>query len=297
MKFSKYLLLAGFALLIASCSKDSDWNTSSDVTVEMANATMRTKENVGIFKVPVVVDGKANGPIKVTVEVEEIAESPAVEDVHFLITSKTVTIPEDASEVSIEVLAVNDMEENDDRMFVLTIVKAEGATIGEQNSTVITIRDDEGLPYEAIQGDWTFNGMNFFDDVEEIPYTMKISGIEDDNDPDYEKVLYFSGFGGVPALACEAEFEEDAATGEITIYIPYGQKLGQLNFTGLGPCDVVLYGVNGQYVQDTGASVLHVSADMRTITVDRNDTWFYAVEQDGEYLGGWDGSYYITLTR
>lgn len=294
MKFSKYLLLAGFALLIASCSKDSDWNTSSDVTVEMANATMRIKENVGMCKVPVVVDGKANGPIQVTVEVEEIAESPAVEDVHYLITSKTVTIPTDVKEVGIEILVINDRKENDDRMFRLTIVNVEGATIGNPDYTDVTIVDDDKTPYEAIQGEWTFNGMNYFDDVEETPYKMVITGVEDEDDFFYGKRLYISGFWAEEDFVAEATFELNDDV--ITLVISYGQKLGQYQLN-VGLCDILLCGVSGGYVDDTGFSVLTVSADKNTITAAPYDVWLYGVEQDGEWLGVVDASYAITLTR
>ena len=53
MKLTKYLMLACSALLVTACSNDDDWNTDGNVTVEMKNATMKVKENAGMFYVPV----------------------------------------------------------------------------------------------------------------------------------------------------------------------------------------------------------------------------------------------------
>lgn len=283
MKFAKYLLVACLGLIFAACSND-DWNTDGNVSVEMANATIRTKENIGTFYVPLKVNGTTNGPIQVTVDVQEYSASPAVEDVNYLITSKTVVIPTDTAQVSIEILAVNDMELNDDRMFIVSIVKAEGATIGAQNTTTVTIRDDDGLFYEAIQGDWTWSDYEYYDQADE-QYTMKVSGVDEESS-DYEKILYFAGWGGVSSLVGKVEYSIDA-NNEITLYIPYGQVLGQLNFTGLGVCDVVLYGVEGGYLVDDGGFYGTVSPDLKSVTFEPNLDVIYYVEQGGEGLGAW----------
>lgn len=294
MKLTKYLLLAGAALLMTACSSD-DWNTSGGVTVEMANATMKMKENAASFNVPLKLTGKTNGPVKVEVAVAEYSENPAKENVHYLLTSYSVVFPTDSANVALEFIPVNDMDVNEDRMFTVTIVKAEGANIGSQATTTVTIRDDDGLFYEAIQGVWTMNSLGFFDDA---PYSdaMTISGV-DEEDPDYEKILYFAGWGGQNGLVAEVEYQYDTTTNEILLYFPYGQTLGQLNFTGLGACDVVLYGVEGNYLVDDGGAWATVDPNLRTIYFDESVTFYYGVVSNGEYLGGWDGAYDISMTR
>ena len=128
-------MLACSALLVTACSNDDDWNTDGNVTVEMKNATMKVKENAGMFYVPVEVTGEANGPIRVTVDVTEASVSPAVEDEHYILTTKTLNIPAGETEVSLEFVPTNDMEINDDRVFTVTIVSVEGAKLGEIKST------------------------------------------------------------------------------------------------------------------------------------------------------------------
>lgn len=294
MKLTKYLMIAGAAFLLTACSSD-DWNTSGNVTVEMAQATMTVKENANIFKVPLKLQGKTNGPVKVEVSVAEYSESPAKADIHYFLTSSSVVFPTDSANVGLEFVAVNDMEINSDRAFIVTITKVEGAKIGNQATTVVTIKDDDGLFYEAIQGNWTFSGVGFFDGAP-IKDSWTIRGF-DEGDANYEKILEISGWGGQSGLVAEVEYNYDETNDVITLYFPFGQTLGQLNFSGLGACDVVLYGVLDGYLNDEGGAYAVVSSDLRTINFDPNEIFYYGVEQNGEYLGGWDGVEEMIVTR
>lgn len=287
-------MMAGAAVLLTACSSD-EWNTDSGVTVEMANATMKVKENAGKFYVPLKLTGTTNGPVKVSVAVSEYTESPAKEDVHYILTSYSVVFPNDSADVKLEFVAVNDMDINDDRSFIVTITNVEGATLGAQTTTEVTIRDDDGIVYEAIQGEWKWNCMNYFDDVAES-YTMNLLGVNE-GEADYEKVLHISGFGGQSALGCEMEYEYDEGTKEVFLYLPFGQVLGQLNFTGLGVCDVVVFGVSGGYLVEDGGAYATVSSDLRTITFDEGTSLIYYVMQNGQGMGAWDGCYDIIMTR
>lgn len=288
MKLTKYFILAGAALLLTACSNDDEVNTASGVTVEMGTATLKVKENAPQFYVPLKLTGKTNGEVKVHVQVSEYSENPAKENVHYYLTSATVTFPTDSAQVALEFLPVNDMEVNEDRAFMVTITSVEGASIGTQNTTIVTIRDDDGLFYEAIQGQWTITGTGFFDGSS-VTNTWDIKGIEDEDDPNYEKLLTIAGWGGRPELQCEAQYMFDVDTETITIYIPFDQVLGQLNFSGLGVCDVVLYGVDGDYLADEGGAYVTVSADLRTLTFDPAEVFYYGVVSNGEYMGGWNG--------
>ena len=296
MKLTKYLALAGAALLLTACSDSDSLNTSSGVSVEMEKATMTVKENIGIFNVPLKLTGKTNGMVKVKVDVAEYSENPAKEDVNYIVTSKTLTFPTDSATVSVEFVAVNDMDVNDNRLFVVTITNVEGGSIGENASTIVTIKDDDSMFYEAIQGAWSFTGTGFFDGSP-VSNTISIFGVEDEEDPNYEKVLYMSGWGNQNGLVVEAEYSQDPTTKQITLYVPFDQVMGQLNFSGLGVCDVVLFGVSGDYLNDEGGAYLTVSDDLRTITFDPDEVFYYGVLSNGEYMGGWNGVENMSMER
>lgn len=295
MKLTKYFMLACSALLLAACGNDDDFNTDGNVTVQMENATMNVKENAGLFYVPIKVTGKTNGPVRVTVDVAEVAASPAVEDKHYILTSKTVVIPDNETAVSLEFTATNDMEINDDRKFTITIVSAEGAKIGEPKSTEVTITDDDSLFYEALQGEWTFTDTNYFEGTAEA-FKMKFVGVPE-GDPEYEKTLYLQGFAGKSNLVAEVGYHYDEATNEITLEFELGQSLGQLNFSGLGVCDVALAGVDGEYLTVSGTVTATVSTDLRTITFNPEDVFYLAVFAGADFRGGYDGYAAMGMNR
>lgn len=69
MKFNKLYAIALAALTLTACSDDDDngLNTTSGVTVQMQQSTMSVSEDMQqnvYYKVPVVVTGEANGPLK-----------------------------------------------------------------------------------------------------------------------------------------------------------------------------------------------------------------------------------------
>lgn len=298
MKLTKYLLLACSALFVTACSNDEDWNSASDVTVQMAESSMSVFENVDLFYVPVEVVGKANGPVRVTIDVTETSSSPAVSDKNYIITSKTVVIPAGKTEVNIEIAATNDFDFNDDRQFTISIASAEGAKIGAQAVTDITIADDEHVPYQSVIGKWTLSDLNYFDDQPES-YSVTIKGVSESS-PNYNRKLYLSGFGeylstvfnGVSSPSeVEVEFEYDEDTDEITLGLVLGQKIGVYN-NGTDH-DVYLFGIEGGYIVDEGVITAEVSANRRAITFEPYGVICFYI--DG--LGVMDASYGIELTR
>lgn len=293
MKLTKYIMVACLGLSLAACSDDNKWNTDSNVTVEMAQATVNTMENRDVFYVPLKVTGKTNGPICVTVDVTEAAVSPAKEDVNYYITSKKVVIPDNETEVKLEFAAVNDKEINEDRVFTVTIAKVEGAKLGEVVATVVTIRDDDGIPYEAIQGAWKLTGISGFDGSP-VSDNITISGLED-SDLSYGKVLYMTGFVGTPDLSIEVAFTYVEAEQKGYITIPLGQVMGIYNKT----YECQFWGLNGQYVNDEGSITATVNSDLNEITFDLDaDAGYYiAAFKDGEYLGGLDAVTSVAMTR
>lgn len=47
MKYVKLFALAAGAFMLTACSDDNDFNSASDVTVEMAKSEITVKENAG----------------------------------------------------------------------------------------------------------------------------------------------------------------------------------------------------------------------------------------------------------
>ena len=104
MKFFKYIsVLAISAVALTSCSsddsEDKSFNTAAGVGVSVESAEMIVNEAKGIFQVPLVVTGDANGYIRVTVKItgtDDPNQEQAIADSHFYLTSNTVFIPKDS---------------------------------------------------------------------------------------------------------------------------------------------------------------------------------------------------------
>ena len=163
MKYIKIFALTLGMLSLAACSDNDDLNTAPNVTVEMASSELSVKENSGLINVPVKLSGEANGPVKVQLKVEGCGEIPAVPyvetngvwDGNYIVTSETLNIPAGETSVNVEIRIVDDIVETGDRTFSVTIVSCEGATIGNNASTIVTVADNESLPtYDLIQGEW-----------------------------------------------------------------------------------------------------------------------------------------------
>ena len=120
MKINKFLAYALAAVAMTACSDNDSFNSASDVTVSMGEATINAPEDfTGTYcYVPVKLSGKANGPVKVTVDVIE-GENAAIETAHDFITSKSVVIPEGESEVFVEFYPTCDTDINDAREFTM----------------------------------------------------------------------------------------------------------------------------------------------------------------------------------
>lgn len=76
-------------------------------------------------------------------------------------TSETLNIPAGENQVSMEVRLVDDFDKTGDWTFNVSIVSCDGATVGSQSTTVVTVLDNEAFPpYDLIQGKWKFNFKN-----------------------------------------------------------------------------------------------------------------------------------------
>lgn len=218
-----FLSLLAATALVACSDDDASWNSGA-ATVEMGQPTVSVRENAGIFNVPVVVTGEQNDYIRVTVEVAETGTTPAMEDVHYYVTSKSIVIPADATSGNIEISAVNDNDVNDARTFTVTIVSAEGATIGQQATTTVELRDEDSDFYEKLKGDWTITGIDANDGITPISWSGTITGVDEGEDG-YGEVLYLSGFGGYDFMVVTMLYHYDVTTQSGSLEILYGTMM------------------------------------------------------------------------
>ena len=144
MKYIKlFMIAAATVFCAASCSDDENYNTTGKTTIEFESTAMTVDENTDLFDVPVKVSGARNGKVRFVIKTEEVGESPAKEDVNYMVTSKSVSLNADtlaSSTMNVQVKAVDDRNMNADRTFKITIVSADGATIGTNSSVTVTKR-------------------------------------------------------------------------------------------------------------------------------------------------------------
>lgn len=295
MKYIKLFMLLAVVAFMGSCSDDDEsWNSKSGVTVSMENESLRFKESVGIVKVPIKVEGEANGPVSVTVEVKETGSNPAKENVNYYITTKTIKISDNTGNVELE--CVDDEDINDDRTFEISIVSAKGATVGSNATTKISLRDNDSEFYEKLQGSWVMNCT--FNDAP-TKWDVKIVGATDENDEDYNKVLYITGMIGVQWTTAKLSYDFDKATGKGSVAFDY---LGQYNFAegvdfgSAGIHNVRLYNMDGNDYTDTPIYGTW-SANFKNITFEDGTLCGAVVDNSDTILGYWFKVKDITLTK
>lgn len=253
MKYLKIFAIMLGAFAFASCSdkeEKHDINTAADVTVSMANATVKFKENKGLVNVPVKVTGTSNGYITVTCVVEEASDNPAMEDVHYLITSKTVTIEPEAESAYFEFSLVDDKEMNESRFFTVTLVSADGAKIGDPKQTLVELQDNDSKPYERIGGEW------------QIVTTGGIKGTAvfvgaDEGEPGYNEYYMVEGLTGENGQI-KATFSYASDTKTATLTFTYGETT--LNLSGTD-YDAYFCYLDDGYIKPDGTLVFSWSED------------------------------------
>ena len=242
MKSNKIYAFLLAAAVFAGCSKEEEisWN-SADATVSMGQAELVVKENKGMVNVPVVVAGELDGAVEVTVEVAELGENPAMEDVHYILTSETVIIPADATEGKIEFKTVDDADINEARTFVITIKSANGATVSEtENSTVVTLKDNDSQFYEKLQGRWKMNSVSSKGASQS--WSINIVGVEE-GEEGYNEVFQVTGIMGYSWTSMTMFYNYDVATKTGYVYIPAGYVLAEGVDFGLGGTNEVVTGL------------------------------------------------------
>ena len=262
MKYIKLFMLMAAVTLLGACSSDDDsWNSAADVTVGMQSQNMTVSEGKGLFNVPIEVKGETDGNVFVTVEVKEVGENPAKEDVNYYVTDKTISISDGAGNVEIE--TVDDDDINDPRTFQVTIVDAKGAKISENASTTITLKDNDAEFYSKLQGKWKMTGVDR--DGEAVSWDVTIKGAADETEADFNKVLYITGINGEPTCEAPLTFSYDKTTRTGSVAFRMGEDvMGAYNFS-IGPHLVVPFNKkDGAWSTDPITGTW--SDDMKTLT-------------------------------
>ena len=232
MKLNKIFAIALAALTMTACSDDAEGpviniNTASGVTVEMQDATMTKPENEGLFNVPFKITGEANGYVHVTVKCEPVAATsttePAVENTNYVVTSKSINVPADGS-ASVEINPIWERKvPNDPRVFKITIVSAEGATIGQQASCTITLEDADDT-YTMMTGNWQLSAINA-STGEPVEYTVTIKTPEVSSEYFGTELYAFGIFGESDYLLPFVDVKIDKVTGAGTMQLGYGSMM------------------------------------------------------------------------
>ena len=175
MKLNNLFAVVFGAALLVSCSDDDgqkfNWNTAPDVTVEMAKTSITVKENASRFSVPVIVSGEPNGYVQVKFD---IIEQGAIEDINFIITTKTLNINSEDKVAYVEIAPVDFDDEDPMRSFILNIAEVKGAAVGVASETLVNIKDKGQSPkLDALENTtWECSYLDY--DGSEASFTSKL---------------------------------------------------------------------------------------------------------------------------
>lgn len=249
MKFKYLAILSLGAVAFAACSDDdANYNTNKDVTVELAQSSIRVSEdqlsNTAYNYIPVTVKGETNGPVRVTIEVAPYGSDPAEADKNYVFTSYSINIPAGETTGQFQYYPKGNDVINPDLSFEVKIVNVEGASVGANNSTVVTLVDNEGLIpiyYPGIAGAW--NGVFESESDGPLPLNVTIQTVAEGQDG-YGTKVHFLNFPDA-GMQCDGKFSIDGVAQEIYVAVSSGQLLGQMSHPTYGVGNILLYPVSG----------------------------------------------------
>jgi len=289
MKLTKIFAFTLAAAALTACSDDDNkWNSASDVNVSMLNTTQQAKEQQGMLTVPVKLDGKANGPVRVKIEVSETGENPAINDFHMILTSDELRIPKGVDVVYAEFRIIDDLEYTGDRTFLVSIVSAEGAKTEGNQSTLVTIVDNDNVMYNRLQGTWnvTYTTKTGSPDS----FKVNVSGFDDD-EPGYEVLLNAEGWMGIEGLVMPLYYTFNEMTNSGYLSINYGSDIGVYEQDGMSGVVTAVEPVwNGTSVESfvsTGSIKIEWDDDTHNLTFEEGKDILLLWKPDGAlYLLG-----------
>lgn len=266
MKLNKIFAIALATLTLTACSDDDDNMNTASCTVNMKDQVVNASEDMVqdvYYYVPIEVTGNANGPIRVTVEVSQTGTTPATEGEHYVITEKTITIPAGQKVGQIEFHPTGDTDINEDRQFLMTIVSAEGATVGQNRTTIVNLLDDDhSLPpaYAAIEGIYACNG-------DGKAFNLGIATYPEGDDKYLKKAIIY-GWQGYADMEVECSFSYDVASGRVRLNIPIGTLVAEgVQFNPpVGLCNVYICGISGNSISLSGSISVVSNSDISSFT-------------------------------
>lgn len=315
MKYIKLFAVALGALIVSACSDSKDYNTASDVTVEMEKSEITIKEHLGRFLVPVKITGNPNGPVKVKVKVEPSGNNPAkpFEESNgawtgnYIVTSDEINISADEKVGNIEIYTIDDKIENEDRSFIITIESAEGASVGIAKTTLVLLADNDKFPYEKIQGNWSLSYLNPDNVLESV--NVSLSGYDEDSKKYGVELMLnglFTDYASADGTTAQVYFFDDESIDMRYVEIILPQTIGVFELSGY-PEGFLIWlitaqrNAQGNFGLDISNIVLTgiISDDFETITFDES-IGFYAYIADsgfGDQIGGVGGGTDIVMKR
>lgn len=294
-------MLFAVAAVFAACSDDEQkWNTT-DAKVAMANEAISLKESKGLFNVPIAVTGERNANIQVTVEVKETGANGAKEDVHYMVTTKTLNISPDQEVGNIQIKTVDNTEINDPRTFAVTIVSAKGAKIEGNATTEVTIKDNDADFYDKLAGKWNMKSVNSKGAEQSWDVTVYVG---EEGDADYNKYVYVTGMAGYDWTVATLEYNFDKDTQKVTLKFVLGTDkvtpfATDVDFGLGGLNDVYLLSVVNRQFRDDVEIIGTASADMKSIDFNTEYPVYGAITDKSANLTGytWFGASNITMSR
>lgn len=285
-----------------------DTNTASGVTVSMKQPEINFFESKGIVRVPVVVEGTANGYVTATCSIEEYTDGgsdAAIDFAHYMLTSQTINIADGDHSGYFEVKLIDDRVINETRSFRITIVDAQGAQIGNVNSTIVNIDDNDDRPYDRLDGGWymayeTSSGgqarkqvtLSTWDTEHwAYGYSYQLWGVVGDDSP-YEEDATTEDKMNSGAYPILVMFSYDEATDEGSLRIQLGQTIGKAKNSEGALTDVFLYGVTDE------GGIINKGNLTLTWNEDGSELYFSSGTDGGKVnLAGVyvDGNYYMLV--
>lgn len=264
MKNIKLYMLLLVTILVAACSDDLETEgvnpTPSNVTVQFKDATFTTKENKGVVLVPLKIEGKLSGSVRLKVSVSPAETNPAVAEQNYVLTSTDYIIGSDAvnaegtmvETVGIEINTIDDIDINENRVFVMKIESVEGATLGANVTSNVVLKDNDSNFYEKLEGAWKMSVIKPKDGSKST-FDVKVIGASE-GEADYESMYTVTGFNGYDWTSMRMSYSYNKTTKVGKVAIQYGEQFADgVNF-GLpkDPCSVTLCGLLGDKLVTSG---------------------------------------------
>ena len=275
MKLTKIFAIALASVVAFSACQQKPVTATGDASVGFSSETLQYGLGSEYIQIPVVTTGETSVyPIKVTVDVVAYnGDFAAVEDVDYLITSKTLYVASAESKPNLEVKILNP-EDADELRFALEIKEQTNAqSVSVKNTTVICKKSD----LDRLCGKWSAKGV---DTYEEVNFSETWTFFTDGGQ------LYLNGLFGETAGAIACEYKDGKVTWEFGVV---DNALNAYNFNNIGPHFVVPMGgvIQGDKLRTykEGTVTGTVSSDFSTIVWDIQKTYGTNV---GIALGLWD---------